>query len=140
MKSEKNKRVESDYVKRRKEKEKKIMLIIWILIGLFILIPLLFPGSFFMGATQGEHTGIVTAVEYNSNLIWGSNLVYFKTSTTSGQEDRYCVSDGSVKQQLIDFSKNHQEVTVYYHNNFIMWKWDCNGGESIIYNVEKASP
>jgi len=73
-----------------------------------------------------------------SNLIWGSNLVYFKTSITSGQEDRYCVNDEAVKQQLVEFSRNHEEVTVYYSNDVIMWKWDCNGGDSIIYKVEKV--
>jgi hypothetical protein len=138
--AEENKKVESDYVKKRKKRDKKVMIIVWIVLGLFILGPLLFPGRFYMGASQGEHTGIVTAVEYNSHLTWGSNLVYFKTSTTSGQEDRYCVNDEAVKQQLIQFSKSHQEVTLYYSNDMIMWKWDCNGGDSIIYKVEKASP
>ena len=87
-----------------------------------------------MGATEGQHTGIVTAVEYNSNLIWGSNLVYFK-SFGSG-EDVYCVNDELVEQQLIYYSKTHQEITIHYHNNRIMWKWVCNGGETIIYKID----
>lgn len=144
MEKGKNKQIESDYVKKRKKRDKKILLIIYIICGLFVFGPIfysiLFPGKFYMGATEGEHTGIVTAVEYNSHLIWGSNLVYFKTSITTGQEDRYCVNDVSVKQLLIDYSKKHEEVTVYYHNDKIMWKWDCNGGDSIIYKVEKVNP
>ena len=101
---------------------------------LFFAWTFFFPGRF--GASIGSHTGVVTAVEYNSNLIWGANIVYFKTVRESSQEDRYCVNDENVKNQLIEAQKNKKEVTIYFKNNFIMWKWDCNGGESIIYKVE----
>ena len=89
-----------------------------------------------IGSTLGQHTGVVTAVEYNSNIIWGANLVYFKTNTESSQEDVYCVNDPNVKSQLQQYANNKQVVTIYYKNNFLFWKWECNGGSTIIYNVK----
>ncbi len=109
----------------------------WIFFGalaLFFAWTLLFPGK--LGASDGLHTGVVTAVEYNSNLIFGANIVYFKTVRESSQEDRYCVNDEGVRNQLIEAQKDKREVTIYFQNNFIMWKWQCNGGETIIYKVE----
>lgn len=108
--------------------------IILILFVLFFVLTFLFPGKF--GASIGSHTGVVTAVEYNSNIIWGANIVYFKTVRESSQEDRYCVNDEDVKNQLIEAQKDKKEVTIYFKNDFIMWKWQCNGGETIIYQVE----
>lgn len=78
----------------------------------------------------------MTAVEYNSNLIWGLNIVYFQTIRASSQEDKYCVNDENVKNQLIKLQKDKKEITIYYKNNFALWKWECNGGESIIYKAE----
>lgn len=112
----------------------KIVIIFWI-VGMGLLVCILaFPAS--IGSTDGSHTGVVTAVEYNSNIIWGASLVYFKTVRESSQEDIYCVNDQSVKEQLMQAQKDKKEVTVYFKNNFLMWKWQCNGGQTIIYKVE----
>jgi hypothetical protein len=111
--------------------------ITWIILGIILLYlvwTFLFPGR--LGASLGVHTGVVTAVEYNSNIIWSANIVYFKTVRESSQEDRYCVNDEGIKNQLIEAQKNKTEVTIYFKNDFIMWKWQCNGGETIIYKVE----
>jgi len=89
-----------------------------------------------IGASNGIHTGFVTALEYNSNLIWEANLVYFKSERESSQEDTYCVNDEDVKKSLEKAQRDKKEVTIYYENNFFMWKWQCNGGLSIIYKVE----
>jgi hypothetical protein len=105
-----------------------------IAIVIFFVWSLLFPGK--IGASIGSHTGVVTAVEYNSNIIWGSNIVYFKTVRESSQEDRYCVNDENVKNMLIEAQKAKKEVTVHFKNDYIMWKWQCNGGETIIYKVD----
>lgn len=115
-------------------KNNKFIWVIWGIIILPFVWAILFPGRF--GATAGGHTGVVTAVEYNSNIIWGANIVYFKTVRESSQEDRYCVNDENVKNQLIEAQINKREVTIYFKNDFIMWKWNCNGGETIIYKVE----
>ena len=101
---------------------------------ILIILILLMPVK--IGASRGSHTGVVTAVEYNSNIVWGANVVYFKTTRESSQEDRYCVNDKAVREQLVDASKNKKEVTLHYQNDYFMWKWQCNGGETIIYRIE----
>ncbi len=88
-----------------------------------------------IGASNGYHTGTVTAVEHNSNIIWASNNVYFKSDAQSSQEDIYCVNDKNVMQQLNEFAKTKAQVTIHYQNEFLMWKWDCNSGISIIDKV-----
>lgn len=90
-----------------------------------------------VGSSSGQHTGYVTAVEHNSNLIWASNIVYFKTDAMSSQEDRYCVNDIDLKGRLEDFSRNKTHVTLNYQNDYFVWAWECNGGESIITEVSE---
>jgi hypothetical protein len=97
--------------------------------------------SFFVrniGSSTGQHTGIITAVEHNNNLVWDANLVYFKSSDESTQEDIYCVNDLEVMDELEQYAKNKDIVTIYFHNDFIFWAWDCNGGISIIYEVKES--
>jgi len=114
--------------------DKKVAILIWSVIILFFTWSFLFPGQ--IGSSNGIHTGLVTAVEYNSNIIWGSHIVYFQTIRASSYENKYCVTDENVKNKLIKAQKEKKEITIYYNNNFVMWKWQCNGGESIIYKVE----
>ena len=114
-----------------------VLLIILGVPAFFVLL-VLFPAYF--GASEGVHRGVVTAVEYNSNVFWPATLVYFKTSIESTQEDRYCANDETVKEQLWEFSRNRKEAVIYYKNAFVMWKSQCNKGESIIYRVEEALP
>ena len=104
-----------------------------------ILIILLMASLIFikyLGATSGFHNGVVTAVEYNSNILFSATLVYFKTDAQSTQEDIYCVNDNDVKAKLIEASNSRARVTISYANDFLMFVWDCNGGESIINDVE----
>ncbi|MBP6943093.1 MAG: hypothetical protein KBB55_03570 [Candidatus Buchananbacteria bacterium] len=104
------------------------------LVFVFAFLSALFPGR--IGATAGTHTGVITAVEYNSNFIWEANLVYFKTVRESSQEDVYCVNDELLMAKLIEYQKNKKEVTLHFQNDFVMWNWECNGGLSIITAVE----
>lgn len=89
-----------------------------------------------IGTSTGFHNGVVTAVEHNSNILWDSDLVYFKSDAQSTQEDRYCVNDEDLKNKLLRASNANQRVTIKYSNDFLLWVWECNGGESIIYAVE----
>ena len=100
-----------------------------VVVGLFFF----FASS--IGASHGKHTGTVTAIEYNSNIIWGANIVYFKSDAQSSQEDQYCVNDAGVKAQLEEFAKKKATVTISYDNPFITWRSNCNGGASIIVGV-----
>ena len=111
--------------------------LVFTLVFALIFLSAFFPGT--IGATEGSQIGIITSVEHNSNLIWAADLAYVKTSARSSQEDVYCVNDAAVKAMLEEFSKNHDSTVIYYKNNYVMWKWQCNGGESIIYKVENSS-
>ena len=103
----------------------------WLLLGIY--------GSLFtFGGHDGSHAGIVTAVEYNSNILWPATLVYVKTGLKSRNETIYCVNDELLKKRLIELSKIGEFATIYYSNNPAMWKWECNGGKSIIYKVEEC--
>lgn len=108
-----------------------------LLVVLFIIFGFLTFFSVNIGASTGQHTGVITAVEHNNNIIFDANLVYFKSSEESTQEDIYCVNDYDVLTQLREFSKTKEIVTIYFQNDFFFWRWDCNGGISIINNVEK---
>lgn len=89
-----------------------------------------------LGASEGQHTGYVTAVEYNSNLWYPANLVYFKTSLESTQEDVYCVNDVELKKLLEQSARNGTRVTIQFKNDFIIWRSECNGGASIIRSAQ----
>ena len=100
----------------------------WVLV---VFLALVISG---VGKTQGQHTGYITSVEYESNIIWPADLVYFKTDTQSSQEDKYCINK-DILTQAKEFAKNRQLVTIEYSNDFFMWKWDCNGGSTIITKI-----
>ena len=90
-----------------------------------------------IGASQGQHTGYVTAVEFNDNMIWDSTIVYFKTDTQSTQEDKYCINTPNVKLLLEKVAKEKRQVTLHYRNDFWFWRSQCNGGGSIIEAIEE---
>jgi len=105
-----------------------------VLFFLIVMILVLIINS--LGGTVGQHTGVVTAIEYNNNFLWDANIVYFKSSDQSTQEDRYCVKDEEVINKLRGYSQNKEIVTIFFQNDFILWRWECNGGISIIDKVE----
>lgn len=93
-----------------------------------------------VGGADGQHTGVVTAVERAKNITWDSTIVYIKSDTSSTQEDRYCVESDTLAQKLRDFAETGERVTVKFRNDLIMLRWDCNGGASIVYDVQLAKP
>lgn len=107
------------------------------LIGWVILIPILlfaWPvfGSFY-SPTNGEHTGYVTAVE-NTGFIFHTWGAYFKTNTESSQEDRYCITDPTVVEQLKYYQRAAVKVTIKYSNKFFIPFWQCKGKDSSVIN------
>ena len=97
---------------------------------IFLFFALIFVSG--IGASKGQHTGIVTAVEQNDNIFWDANIVYFKTSDQTTQEDKYCVDDLDIKKELEQVAREKKIVTIKFENNFFFMKWECNGGISII--------
>ena len=90
-----------------------------------------------IGGAKGSHTGIVTAIEHRNNLVWDADLVYIKTSEESTQEDVYCVNNLELKKKLEQYSIIRKMITVYFKNDFFVFKMECNGGISIIYDVQE---
>jgi len=90
-----------------------------------------------IGGLNGEHTGYVTAVEHQDNLLYDSDVVYFKTDLESTQEDKYCVNDPELKRQLKEYSKAVEQITIQFYNDFVMRRRDCNGGDTIIVGIEE---
>ena len=121
----------------RKGQEIMIGLVVFLLILVIIgPITIFALGLRDVGESHGRHTGYITAVEYNGNIIWDAELVYFKTDAESSQEDIYCVNDPVLQEKLVELSKTKKLVNIEYENDFLMWAWECNGGASIITGVE----
>lgn len=93
-----------------------------------------------IGGSDGHHTCYVTSVENAVNVTWNSTLVYTKTDTQASNEDKFCVVDANVRARLDDAGKAGTRVTIHYRNDLIVWRWECNGGDSIIVGVEEAKP
>ena len=109
-------------------------------IGLFLFLGLGLLSAIFINTwegSQGEHTGIVTAVEHNDNLFWDSDIAYFKTDERSSQEDKYCIANNQVMEDLKRLSALKEKVTITFSNPLPTWNSECNGGISIITGIKK---
>lgn len=89
-----------------------------------------------VGTAQGTHTGYITAIEHQSNIIWGADILYFKTDSQSSQEDVYCINN-NLLDEARKFQQNRTLVTITFQNDFLMWAWDCNGGSTIITEIQE---
>jgi len=114
----------------------------WVVISLcFAWIPPLLLGFMLIndiGGANGHHNCYITSVEDATNLTWDSTLVYTKTDPQASNEDAFCVTDKKIREQLDDAVKNRSRVTIHYRNDLIIWRWECNGGSSIVVGVEES--
>ena len=101
-----------------------IIVISFLIVGVITI----FPVKIIQTTENGQHTGIVTAVETNG-VIWKTNRVFFKTDAQSSQEDVYCVIDPAIKLQLIDYQKAKKEVTIFYDDYMFIGQPLCKGEE-----------
>lgn len=97
----------------------KLGLILFIILLILSFSISLFPVKLIKQVRDGQHTGIVTAVETNG-IIFMRDSVYFKTDGESTQEDIYCVIDENIKNKLIEYQKNKTVVTLFYDDYFII--------------------
>lgn len=111
-----------------------IVIVSCIFLGI-ITLAIMTPFVNSLGGTKGQHTGYVTAVDFNDNLIFDQDVVYFKTDTESTQEDIYCINNPDLKKRLEQYARDNVKVTLQYSNGYILWRADCNGGLSIINEV-----
>lgn len=91
-----------------------------------------------VGGADGRHVCYVTAVEDRVNVTWNSTVVYVKSNPESTQEDKYCVTDAALRTKLDDAAARRVPVVIHYRNGLILWRWECNGGDSVIVGVEEA--
>lgn len=82
-----------------------------------VLVVLSIPLAFFfnINTTKGSHTGYVTAVD-QEGIFFRNYRVYFKTDTSSSQEDEYCVNRNNQKlaEQLKEVASQKRLVTIDY--------------------------
>lgn len=83
---------------------------------LFIALVLCLPFVHLSSVGKGQHTGYVTAVDQRG-FFFPNYVVYFKTDTSSSQEDDYCVfrGDAKVADELKEAAKKKERVTIAYH-------------------------
>lgn len=116
-----------------------VIIPVGIVLFIFLFILLIFPTKIIQTTSNGEHTGTITAIE-TDGIIFKTNSVYFKTDAQSSQEDRYCIVDSDLKEQLSIYQKNKTTVTIIYEDYLIIGYPLCNSDDSgIIIGVEEES-
>lgn len=89
-----------------------------------------------LGGADGQHVGMVTSVERLKNFTWDATVAHIKSDLESTQEEAYCVETPEIERKLIDAAKRKQRVVVHFRNDLFMMRWECNGGESVVWKVE----
>lgn len=105
-------------VKIRMKTEKGITLVeLIVLVSILLTLGAvaLVPFIKFNSIGRGSHTGYITAVDQNG-IIFPNYDVYFKTDTSSSQEDLYCVNRNRPDLALLltSLSKDKKQVQINY--------------------------
>jgi hypothetical protein len=85
---------------------------------------------------HGEAVGYVTSVDQQYNATWDSMVVGLKTDIEATTETRWCTDDETDIRELKFAAHHHIRVVIRYSNSFPLWRWQCNGGISIITSVD----
>lgn len=115
------------------------MFLVFVLIIILALcfITSVFPHMKLIKTTDlGTHSGYVTSVETNG-IFFKSDKVYFKSDTSSSQEDEYCVEDAQIKQQLIKYAETKTFVTITFEDYLLIGRSICKGESALIIGVEE---
>lgn len=99
----------------------------------FLLFVFPFTGLHYVTG-DGEHVGIVTAVERHG-LVFKTWTAYVKTDAQSSQEDRYCVVDEQVVERLKNAATDGRKVKLGYMSWFSAGVTDCSGEGDVISSV-----
>jgi hypothetical protein len=85
----------------------------------------------------GLHTGYITAIE-SRGYLFQNYVVYFKTDTSSSQEDIYCVSHNNkdLFTKLREASKINSKITINFHGVRAFGLGICTGSQ--IDNIDLA--
>lgn len=104
------------------------------IVGVIFAVIAFIIGALVFGLTlnfnQGQHTGIVTAVD-QPGIIFKNYIVYFKTDSGSSQEDIYCVnrSNDELAKKLKEAARTKKVVTIDYKGNVGMGWGICQEDE-----------
>lgn len=128
-------------LKKVNKKGLESIMIVFVLCVIFVILFFIFTifGLHIKTTEGGKHTGYVTAVETNG-IIFKTHSIYFKSDLESSQEDRYCVIDLSLKEELEKTAKDKTRITIYYYNYlFPGWNY-CKMGDISIVDAWNVSP
>jgi len=85
---------------------------------------------------DGSMKAHIIDVEDVDFVTWDNTMALVKSSPEASTSWNFCVGDEAVKKDLLRAMNERIPVTIYYYNDFIMWRWECNGGVSIITRVD----
>ena len=108
------------------------------LVGLVVVLIVIYSVIFIgiITPNEGEHTGIVTAADKDVIPFLGTNkVVYFKTSEYATQEDKYCVEDEALFEELQVLARNRTLITITYKNDWFVPRGICSSGVGIIRGI-----
>lgn len=85
---------------------------------------------FNLNTNRGSHTGYITAVD-QKGIFFRNYTVYFKTGTSSSQEDTYCInrSNPRLADKIEELSKQKKLVTITYKGFTGFAVAPCRGDE-----------
>ncbi len=121
---------------------KNIIIGVAIIIGIGLVIVAFICGLIALttlgSPNKGQHSGYITAVEYDRGLIFRGDkyTVYFKTNVESSQEDQYCVTDKSLIETLKTKQESGERVTLNYERGWYVSPWECATSTSIVTSIK----
>lgn len=110
------------------------MILTFFLVVIFVLFGSIF--GLHINTGEGTHSGYVTAVQ-TTGIIFDTNEVFFKTDTSTTQEDMYCVVDSELLEKLRDVSASNSRVEIGYIKYLANGITTCSGQLDIITSVRE---
>ena len=112
-----------------------LILILCLMIGLILIIIFSFTGLH-IEDNRGSQVGYITTVETNG-LVFKTNSAYIKSNLESSQEERYCVIDEEVKNQLVQAMESDQKIKIYFYDWLFRGVNNCKISDlDIIYKID----
>lgn len=103
-----------------------------------VIVVLLTLLTSWQGYGDGQHSGVITAVE-SSGTIWQTERLYLKTDATSSQEDAYCIKSNSLYEKAKELQG--KRVIIYHASEGFAFPWECGAESAIVRNiVEEENP
>ena len=108
----------------------KIELITAISVVLCLGFVLLTPFIYWSSERGGAHTGYISAVD-QEGILFPNYKVFFKTDSSSSQEDQYCVhrNQTALAAELRRYSETRELVTIRYNGVRGIGLGLCSGEE-----------